>query len=98
MNNLEFIKLLAARLGKTQREIRNLLDHSVEKIKNTLDGDLKLTIPRLGTFETHVRRQRKSYNPHYGKFVILPPKRLISFHSSSALKRHLINIKIDHEK
>jgi len=98
MNNLEFIKLLAARLGKTQREIRNLLDHSVGKIKNTLDGDLKLTIPRLGTFETRVRRQRKSYNPHYGKFAILPPKRLISFHSSSALKRHLINTKIDHEK
>ncbi len=97
MNNLELIKRLAERLGKTQREIRNLLGHSTEKIKHVLDRDLKLTIPRLGTFETHVRQQRKSYNPHYKKFVILPPKRVVSFHSSSALKRHTIDKRIDHE-
>jgi len=97
MNNLELIKSLAERLGKTQREIRNLLNHSTEKIKHVLDSDLKLTIPRLGTFETHVRQQRKSYNPHYEKFVILPPKRVVSFHSSSALKRHTIGKRIDHE-
>lgn len=97
MNNLEVIKILAARSGRTQKETREMLRNSILEIRNVLDQGLGISLPRLGTFETRLRGERKSFNPHYKKRVILPPKRVVVFHSSAALKRHTSRAGIDHE-
>ncbi len=93
MNSSEIIKRLSERLGKSQREIRLLLKHSNEVFKKTLDVDFSFTIPKLGTFRTHSRQERKSYNPHYKKIVMLPPKRVVLFYPSSVLKDRVKNLK-----
>jgi nucleoid DNA-binding protein len=89
MNNSEVIKHLSQRLGQSQHEIRMLLKSSTQIIKKILDEDISFTIPKLGTFGTHLRQKREAYNPHHKKFVILPPKRVVFFHPSSVLKDHV---------
>ncbi len=95
MRNSEVIEHLSERLGLSQREIRRLLKASTEIFKETLDEDLSFTIPALGTFGTHVRQRRKAYNPHRKRFMMLPQKRVVSFHPSSVLKDNVRHKKVD---
>jgi nucleoid DNA-binding protein len=97
MNNSEVIRRLSEQLRLSQREIRRLLKRSTEIFKKTLAEDLGFTIPEFGTFGTHVRQKRKAYNPHHKTFMILPVKRVVSFHPSSALKGHLKAQRVDNE-
>jgi len=97
MNNSELIRRLSERLRLSQREIRRLLKRSTEIFKKTLDEGLSFTIPEFGTFGTHVRQKRKAYNPHRKRFMMLPPKRVVSFHPGSALKGHVKSQRVDNE-
>ena len=87
MNHNEFIKSLSERTGQSQREIRRLLGHITETFQKTLDEDFRFTIPRLGTFGTRIRPKRKAYHPHLKKYMMLPPKRIVFFNTSSVLKK-----------
>lgn len=98
MNGSELIKRLAERLGRPQHEIRWLLKSSTGIFKKTLGVDSSFTIPKLGTFGTHMRHKRKAYNPHYKKFVVLPSKRVVFFHPSSVLKDRIKDIKGGNEE
>ena len=89
MNNNEFIKSLSERTGQSQGEIRRLLGHITETFRKTLDEDFRFTIPRLGTFGTRTRQKRKAYHPHHKKYMVLPPKRIVSFKTSSVLKKNV---------
>ena len=89
MNNSEFIKRMSEKTGRSQREIRRLLGHITEIIRKTLDEDLRFTIPGLGTFGTRIRQKRKAYHPLLKKYMILPPKRIISFSASSILRKNV---------
>ncbi len=86
MNNNELIKSLSERTGQSQRETRRLLGHITEIFRKTIDEDLRFTIPRLGTFGARIRQKRKAYHPHLKKYMMLPPKRIVSFNTSSVLK------------
>ena len=89
MNNNEFIKSLSEKTGQSQREIRRLLGHITEIFRKTIDEDFRFTIPRLGTFGARIRQKRKAYNPHFKKYMMLPPKRIVSFNTSSILKNNV---------
>ena len=97
MNAGEVVKFLSQRLGLSQRETRRLLKSSTETLKKTLDEDLGFTIPKLGTFVTRVRKKRRAYNPHYKKHTILPPKRVVCFRPSSALKASVRDLRLDND-
>lgn len=89
MTNSELIKTLSSRLEHSQVEIKRLVKGSAKIMKDILDKDVGITIPGLGTFFTYVKNKRKSFNPHYKKFMMLPQKRIIKFHSSSKIKDEL---------
>jgi nucleoid DNA-binding protein len=96
VNNNEFIKSLSEKTGESQREIRRVLGHITGIFRKTIDEDYRFTIPRLGTFGTHIRPKRKAYHPRLKKHMILPPKRIVSFNTSSILKKNIKELK--HEK
>ena len=86
MTNSEIIKNLSLSLGKSQVEIKRLLKSSTKIIRDTLDEDIGVTIPGLGTFRSNLKKKRKSFNPYHNKFMLLPPKRIIRFHPGSSIK------------
>jgi nucleoid DNA-binding protein len=89
VNNNEFVKSLSKRTGQSQREMRRLLSHVTEIFRKTLDKDFRFTIPRIGTFGTSIRQKRKAYDPRLKKYMMLPPKRIVSFNTSSILKNNV---------
>ncbi len=89
MTNSEIIKSLSLHLGKSQVEIKQLLKSSTKIIRDILDKDIGITIPRLGTFSTYLKKKRKSFNPYRKKFILLPPKRIIRFRPGSSIKNEL---------
>jgi DNA-binding protein HU-beta len=95
MNNNEFIKSLSERTGQSQGEIKRLMGHITETFRKTLDEDFRFSIPRLGTFGTRIRPKRKAYHPHLKRYMMLPPKRIVFFNTSSVLKR---NVKDQHHE
>ncbi len=97
MNHSEVVKRLAERLKLSQREIKNLLDNCTKVFKRTLDEDTDFSIPELGTFKTQLREKRKSYNPHYEKYTMLPPKRVVNFSPSSVIKDKVKSRRIENE-
>lgn len=89
MTQVELIRNLASRLGITQVETKRLLKSSVKVIKETLDQDITISIPDLGTFSTVKTKGRKSFNPFHKQYFLLPPKRIIRFRPSSSIKNAL---------
>jgi nucleoid DNA-binding protein len=50
------------------------------------------TIPDFGTFNTKIEEVQKVYHPNYGKFILMPPKRVVEFYPAENLKENLKNI------
>ena len=89
MTQVELIRNLASRLGITQVETKRLLKSSFKIIEETLDQDIPISVPDLGTFYTARTKRRKSYNPYHKHYFLLPPKRVIRFRASSSIKNAL---------
>lgn len=94
MNNSDLVSALAESLDMSQAETRRLLDTVVTIFKDNLAKDVSFTVPELGTFDTRTRKQRKAFNPHYRKYMMLPPKRVVDFRPSKGLKEDLKEIEL----
>ena len=91
MTHSEVIEYLAEHLEQSKSEVQRLLKSTTEVIKQALDRGYVIRLPRLGTFDTKNRRNRRGYHPQRGQYMILPPKRVVTFHSSTSLREHVKN-------
>ncbi len=97
MNTGEVVEALSENWDMSKAETRRLLDLALEIYKENLAKGNSFTIPDLGTFGTHTREKRKSYNPHYEQYVMLPPKRVVDFTPSKGLKEDVKHLEISDE-
>lgn len=97
MTTNELVDRLAEHWDLSHAEARRILDTFVETITDHLAAGNSFTIPELGTFGTKTRDSRKSYNPHYEQYMMLPPKRVVDFTPSKGLKEDLKDLEQDHE-
>ena len=89
MNTSEVIKNLAARLDKSQTEIKELLHNTLEIFRNPLISHDKFTIPGFGTFDVAERKHKIAYNPHYKKKMLFPKKMVAAFRPAKALQENV---------
>ncbi|UCH09619.1 MAG: HU family DNA-binding protein [Fidelibacterota bacterium] len=94
MTHTEVVQTLARRLDISQRQAHDLLKDTVSLLTETLSEEKGVTIPDLGTFGTHIRQQHKAYNPSYKGLIILPTKRVVSFHPGTGLKGDLSDVEV----
>jgi DNA-binding protein HU-beta len=97
MNHQEMIKELSERLGKTQKETRQLLDSIIKIMTVTFDEGKGISIPGLGTFQPHKTNPRKMFNPTDDKNYMIPPKSAIRFSCSTSLKSSLPTNPVENE-
>lgn len=86
MNTAEVVKILSARTGKSQVEVKRLLKSVTNAFKHFFSKNAGLSIPKFGSFEVQEKEARKAFNPGLKKRVILPPKIILAFKSSKTLK------------
>lgn len=89
MNTSDVVTALAENWDMSKAETRRLLDVIVSTFNNNLAEGNAFTIPGLGTFSVRKREQRKSYNPHYERYMQLPPKLVVDFRPNKNLKEDL---------
>jgi nucleoid DNA-binding protein len=97
MNTDDLVDKLADKRELSQQETRDFLDLVVQNMCDNLAQGNDFTIPDLGTFGTHTRDKQKSYNPHYEKYMMLPPKRVVDFNAGRNLEDDLKYLGIEDE-
>ena len=86
MNTTDLIKIVSNRLKITQSETRRLVRLTFNTISNNLEKQEMTVIRGFGSFGTRLRKPRKSYHPTLKRRMVLPPKSVIYFRPSKALK------------
>lgn len=89
MTYSELIDRLSEELDLTKTESKHIVDEIVSELTGQLGQGAGFTIPDLGTFKTRVKEVQKIYNPHYDKFMLIPPKRIVEFSPGKNLKDNL---------
>ncbi len=97
MNTSDVVAKLADNWDMSKAEARRLLDAMVQIFNENIAKGNAFTIPKLGTFGTTTRDERKSYNPHYEQYMKLPPKRVVDFSASKGLKEDLKELELNNE-
>lgn len=86
MNNKEFINRIAARLDLPAKDVQKLVDRFVSELTERLDDDSSLSIQGFGTFEVKKKLERVVTNPTTKQRMLVPPKLVLSFKPSPAMK------------
>ena len=86
MNNKEFINRMAARLDLPAKDVQKLVDRFVSELTERLDDDSSLSIQGFGTFEVKKKLERVVTNPTTKQRMRVPPKLVLSFKPSPAMK------------
>lgn len=97
MNTDDLVDRLAENWDLSREECREMLDTIIQTMCDNLAQGNDFTIPDLGTFGTHTRDKHKSYNPHYEKYMMLPPKRVVDFDAGKNLEGDLKYLGIENE-
>lgn len=86
MNKSETVKALSEQLELTQTQTEELYNSLVTELTNYLSNQGGFSIPDFGSFNSEVREEYRSYNPHYKQMMMLPKKKIVRFSQSAALK------------
>ena len=89
MDNKKLVDTLATNLGRSSKDVRQLLEAFADVLR-TRCGDMdSVFVPSFGTFEPKKRNERVMIHPSSGRRMLVPPKVALSFKVSKVLKSKL---------
>lgn len=86
MNNKEFISELSKKLGYTLKDTTQLLNSTVGVMTKQLQEGNVIAVQGFGTFEVKKKMERISVNPVTQQRMLVPPKLVLTYRPSNALK------------
>lgn len=89
MNKVEFAKLVASDLGRTQAEVSPVVDKVFARLAERMYQEDEVKIADFGTFGVKKREARTARNPQTGGTVEVPAKLAPYFKPSKALKEYV---------
>lgn len=89
MNNKEFNKLLAERVGRSQKDTAAMLDVVVGAMRENFKQGEPVMITNFGIFEVKKKQQRTIVNPTTKNEMIVPEKLKLAFKPIAALKEKI---------
>lgn len=89
MDSKQLIDDVAKSLGRSQGDVKKLMDALQTVMTERLSELDSISIPGFGVFETKKRNERVVNNPSNGKRMLVPPKIVMSFRLSNVLKNRL---------
>lgn len=91
MNNKEYIAALSRRTGYSQDDTQRMVRTIVEAVAQRFDDGEGVAVAGFGSFELKKRMERVTVNPSTGKRMLVPPKIVIAFKQSVAVKDKINN-------
>jgi DNA-binding protein HU-beta len=89
MQKTEFIRAVADRTGKSQKETKEIIDAALDIVTEALADGKKVTLTGFGTFEVRHRQQREGVNPQTKQKITIPETKTPGFSASSTLKERV---------
>jgi DNA-binding protein HU-beta len=86
MQKTEFIKVVADKTGRSQKETKEIIDEALNVIADALASGRKVTLTGFGTFEVRERQEREGVNPQTRAKITIPATKTPGFSASSTLK------------
>ncbi len=86
MNNKDFIAGLASRSGYSLKETSDLMASLLEEMTHQWEEGNPICIQGFGVFEVKKKMERVSVSPLTKQRMLVPPKLILSYKPSSALK------------
>lgn len=77
---------MAAKLDMSTKETQKLVDNFISELAERLDDDTTLAIQGFGNFEVKKKLERVVVNPTTRQRMLVPPKLVLAFKPSPALK------------
>lgn len=94
MNHKELIVKLAERNNISKPEAEEMLDTTVNIVKEQLLNGIVVGIQSFGSFEVRKKEERLSVHPATQIRTLVPPKLVVNFKQSTILKEKLNDIKL----
>jgi DNA-binding protein HU-beta len=92
MKQKELITAIAVKLDRSEAGVEKLLNAAVEVIKARLADGQSVALQGLGLLEVKRKEERLSVHPMTRMRTIVPPKQVVSFKQSTAIKAKLKEI------
>lgn len=86
MNKKDFLKVIAEKMDKTQKEVEEVLDVAIDTIKENLVLGNYVKLAGFGTFEVSERAARKGRNPQTSEEILIPASKSAKFKPAKPLK------------
>lgn len=82
----DIVREVAKTTGVAQRDVRNVIDGTLNEIERCLVEGQSVSFMDFGTFKLNKRKAYEGRNPHTGESMTIPPRDLPVFKSSQTLK------------
>lgn len=86
MNQTEFVRLLAERTGRSDREVRQFLQDVRQTATDVLSGGDKVTLSGLAVFTPKHRPARAGRNPKSGEAIHVRSRTVVQIRPLKALR------------
>lgn len=87
MNKNDLSKLVAERLGSTDKHAAEVVDLVLSLIEEALVGGDKVALSGFGTFQVRERAPREGRNPQTGETMHIPGRKAPAFTAGKRLKK-----------
>lgn len=86
MNASELVEKVASRIGLERREVRGVLDATLDEIASELVARQRVTLSGFGSFEVRRRAARLTRHPGTGEAIDVPDRDGIVFRAAANLR------------
>ena len=90
MTKAQAISALADKLGKSKKEISEMVEALVELAYSETKKSGEFTVPGLGKIQKKARAARMGRNPATGEQISIPAKTVVKFRIAKAAKEAIL--------
>ncbi len=92
MTKKEIVKAISEETGRTQLEIKRIVQRTFDSIVETLVTEGRVELRNFGVFQVRPRAARKARNPRTGRQVDVPEKFVVTFKPGKEMEKLVSSI------
>ncbi len=91
MTKASIAEIIHQRMGVSKKESTEMLESVISIIKSTLENGQSIKVSGFGSFVVKQKADRRGRNPHTGEQLTIEARRIITFKTSTLLKKAINN-------
>lgn len=89
ISKADLVDLVAEETGLTKKDVKDIVDTTLDQIATHLDQDYKVQLTGFGTFEVRERKARTGVKPGTNEKIQIPASKYPAFKAGKSLKEEI---------